>query len=119
VLGNNEQINQEANLSLFNIKMMTTRMTCESLKRGSEKLFPLFPFSNLFYLFLSFLFYQIQRLAKTNMYWKRRKENGGFGVREKIQMQMVKEIGITTGLPPSESFMFIVREQDCLHTFDD
>jgi hypothetical protein len=51
----------------------------EKGKRGSEKLFPLFPFSNLFYLFLNYLFYQMQRWAKTNMQWKRRKENGGFG----------------------------------------
>jgi hypothetical protein len=52
----------------------------EKGKRGSEMFFPLFPFSNLFYLFsIFFLFYQIQRCAKTNMQWKRRKENGGFG----------------------------------------
>jgi hypothetical protein len=63
----------------------------EKGKRGSEKLFPLFPFSNLFYLFLIFLFHQMQRWAKTNMQWKRRKENGGFGVWEKIKMQMVEE----------------------------
>jgi hypothetical protein len=43
----------------------------EKGKRGSGKLFPLFPFSNLFYLFLI--------LSNTNMQWKRRKENGGFG----------------------------------------
>jgi hypothetical protein len=30
-----------------------------------------------------------------------------------------KENGITIDLPPSESFTFIVREQDCLHTFED
>jgi hypothetical protein len=30
-----------------------------------------------------------------------------------------KENGITTGLPPGESFTFIVCEQDCLHTFED
>jgi hypothetical protein len=30
-----------------------------------------------------------------------------------------KENGITTGLPPGESFTFIVSEQDCLHTFED
>jgi hypothetical protein len=50
----------------------------EKGKRGSEKLFSLFPFSNLFYLFLNF-FYQMQRWAKTNMQWKMSKENGGFG----------------------------------------
>jgi hypothetical protein len=45
------------------------------------------------------------------------------GVREKIQMEMVKKGGktklVTTGLPPDESFTFIVHEQDCLHTFED
>jgi hypothetical protein len=25
--------------------------------------------------------------------------------------------GITTSLPPGESFMFIVHKKDCLHTF--
>jgi hypothetical protein len=34
-------------------------------------------------------------------------------------MQKGKGNGITTGLPPGESFTFIVREQDCLHTFED
>jgi hypothetical protein len=29
-----------------------------------------------------------------------------------------KENGITIGLPPGESFTFIVCEQDCLHTFE-
>jgi hypothetical protein len=30
-----------------------------------------------------------------------------------------KKNGITTGLPPDESFTFIVCEQDYLHTFED
>jgi hypothetical protein len=30
-----------------------------------------------------------------------------------------KENGLTTSLPPIESFTFIVHEQDCLHTFED
>jgi hypothetical protein len=51
----------------------------EKGKRGSEKLFPLFPFLNLFYLLFIFLFYEMQKWGKTNMQWKRRKENGGFG----------------------------------------
>jgi hypothetical protein len=42
--GNHEQRNQQENLPLFNIEMTTTQMTCETLKRGSEKLFPLFLF---------------------------------------------------------------------------
>jgi hypothetical protein len=32
---------------------------------------------------------------------------------------MTKRNGITTSLPPSESFTFIVREQECLHIFED
>jgi hypothetical protein len=52
-------------------------------------LFPLFPFSNLFYLFLNF-FIKCKGEQK-NMQRKRRKGNGGFGVREKIQMQMVEK----------------------------
>jgi hypothetical protein len=61
VQGNNEQ-NQQANLLLFNIKMMTTRMTCESLKRGRREVKSRFPFS--FFkslLFIFEFFYQIQR----------------------------------------------------------
>jgi hypothetical protein len=61
VQGNHEQRKQQVNLPLFNFKMTTTRMTCKSLKRGSEKLFPLFPFLNLFYLLFIFLFYEMQK----------------------------------------------------------
>jgi hypothetical protein len=68
VQGNHEQRNQQANLPLFNIEMMTTRMACEGLKRGSEKLFPLFPFSNLFYLFLNFLFILSNAKVSKNKY---------------------------------------------------
>jgi hypothetical protein len=54
------------------------------------------------------------------MQWKRIKENSGFGgERENSNANGGKEIGITTGLPPGESFTFIVRKQDCLHTFED
>jgi hypothetical protein len=54
------------------------------------------------------------------MQWKRRKENGGFGgERENLNANGEKENGITTGLPPGESFTFIVHEQDCVHTFED
>jgi hypothetical protein len=48
-------------------------------------------FKSLLFIFEFFWFYQMQRWAKTNMQWKRRKENGGFGVREKIQMQIVEK----------------------------
>jgi hypothetical protein len=44
-------------------------------------------------------------------------------VREKFKCKWWKkggkENGITTGLSLGESFMFIVHEQDCLHTFED
>jgi hypothetical protein len=57
------QRNQQANLPLFNIEMMTTGMT-----------------------------------------FKRKRKKGN---------------GITTGLPPGESFTFIVHEEDYLYTFED
>jgi hypothetical protein len=42
--------------------------------------FPFFLFQISFiYFWIFYLFYQMQRWAKTNMQWKRRKENGGFG----------------------------------------
>jgi hypothetical protein len=55
------------------------------------------------------------------MQWKRRKENGGFGGERENSYanggkKGGKENGIATGLPSGESFTFIVREQDCLHT---
>jgi hypothetical protein len=84
--------------------------------RGSEKLFPLFPFSNL----LIFFDFIKCKGEQTNMQWKRRKENGGFGgERENSNANGGKENGITTGLPLSESFTFVVCEQDCRHTFED
>jgi hypothetical protein len=65
VQGNHEQRNQQANLPLFNIKIMTTRMTCENLKRGSEKLFPLFPFFKSFFIyFLIFLILSNAKVSK-------------------------------------------------------
>jgi hypothetical protein len=67
-------------------------MTCESLKRGREKLFPLFPFSNLFYLFLNFFdFIKCKGEQKQICSGKGEKKMVDLGVREKIQMQMVKE----------------------------
>jgi hypothetical protein len=54
------------------------------------------------------------------MQWKRRKEYGGFGgERENSNANGGKENGITTSLPLSESFTFVVCEQDCRHTFED
>jgi hypothetical protein len=124
VQGNHEQRNQQANLPLFIIEMMTTRMTCKSLKRGCEKLFSLFSFSNLFYLFLNFLILSNANVSKKICSGKGEKKMVDLGVREKKFIckwwkKGGKGNGITIGLPPSESFLFIISEQDCLHTFED
>jgi hypothetical protein len=67
-------------------------MTCKSLKRGREKLFPLFPFSNLFYLFLIFFdFMKCKGGQKQICSGKGEKKMLDLGVREKIQMKMVEE----------------------------
>jgi hypothetical protein len=42
-----------------------------------------------------------------------------WGERENSNANGGKENGLTTSLPPIESFTFIVHEQDCLHTFED
>jgi hypothetical protein len=63
----------------------------EKGKRGSEKLFPLFPFSNLFYLFLFFYFIKYKGEQNQICSGKGEKKMVDLGVREKIQMQMVKE----------------------------
>jgi hypothetical protein len=42
-----------------------------------------------------------------------------WGERENSNANSGKENGITSGLPPSESFTFIVCKQDYLHTFED
>jgi hypothetical protein len=64
---------------------------------GSEKLFPLFP---LFKSLLFFYFIKCKGEQKTNMQWKRRKENGGFGdERENSNANGGKENGITTVHP--------------------
>jgi hypothetical protein len=54
--GNHEQRNQQVNLPLFSIEMMTTRMTCESLKRGRGEVKSGFPFLLFQISFISFLF---------------------------------------------------------------
>jgi hypothetical protein len=51
----------------------------EKGKRGSEKFVPLFPFSNLFYLFWIFFILSNAKVSKNKYERKRRKENGGFG----------------------------------------
>jgi hypothetical protein len=67
-------------------------MTCESLKRGSEKLFPLFPFSNLFYLFLIFFdFINCKGEQKQICSGKGENKMVDLLVREKIPIQMVEE----------------------------
>jgi hypothetical protein len=64
----------------------------EKGKRGREKLFPLFPFSNLFYLFLNF-FYFLKCKSEQKQICSRKGEKKmvDLGVREKNQMQIVKE----------------------------
>jgi hypothetical protein len=42
-------------------------------------------FKSLLFIFEIFWFYQMQRWAKTNMQWKSRKENGGFGFGGEIE----------------------------------
>jgi hypothetical protein len=57
-------------------------MTCESLKRGRGEVkscFPFFLFQISFIYFWIFFILSNAKLSKTNMQWKRRKENGGFG----------------------------------------
>jgi hypothetical protein len=58
VQGRHEQRNQQTNLPLFNIEMMATRMTCESLKRGTGEVkscFPFFSFQTLLFIFDFFI----------------------------------------------------------------
>jgi hypothetical protein len=61
----------------------------EKGKSESEKLFPLFPVSNLFYLF--FYFIKCKGEQKQICSGKGEKKMVDLGVREKIQMQMVEE----------------------------
>jgi hypothetical protein len=64
----------------------------EKGERGSEKLFPLFPFSNLFYLFLNFFYFiKCKDGQKQICTGKGEKKIVDLGVREKIQMQMMEE----------------------------
>jgi hypothetical protein len=63
VQGNHEQRNQQANLPLFNIKMTTTQMTCESLKRGRGEVKSCFPF---FLFQISFFIFFILSNAKVS-----------------------------------------------------
>jgi hypothetical protein len=65
----------------------------EKGKRRSEKLFPLFLFSNLFYLFFEFLFDFIKCNGEQKQICsgKGEKKMVNLRVREKIQMQMVEE----------------------------
>jgi hypothetical protein len=55
---------------------------------------------------------------------RRPKDSGGMNhhyktCKEIMSKESSKEIFLYTSLPPGESFKFIVREQDCLHTFED
>jgi hypothetical protein len=92
-------------------------------EKGKWKLVSPFSFfKSLLFLFL-FYFMKWKGEQKQISSGKRENKRVDLGVREKIQMKMVeeggKENGITTGLPPGKSFMFIVRKQNCLHTFED
>jgi hypothetical protein len=86
--------------------------------------FPFFLFSNLFYLFFNFSdFIKCKGEQKQICSGKGENKMVDLGLREKFKCKWwkkgEKENGITTGLPPGESFTFIVREQDYLHTFED
>jgi hypothetical protein len=63
----------------------------EKGKRGSEKLFPLFPFLNLCYLFFIFYFIKWKGEQKQICSGKGEKKMVDLRVREKIEMQMVEE----------------------------
>jgi hypothetical protein len=63
----------------------------ENGKRGSEKLFPLFPFSNLFYFFYFFDFIKCKGEQKQICSGKGEKKMVDLGVREKIQIPIVEE----------------------------
>jgi hypothetical protein len=76
----------------------------ETGKRGSEKLFPLFPFSNLLYFFIL----SNAKVSKNKYAVEKEKENGGFsGCERKLKCKWWKkdgkENGITIGLPPSKA----------------
>jgi hypothetical protein len=102
-------------------------MTCESLKRGRGELKSSFPFFlfQISYLLLNFLIILSNAKVSKNKYAveKEKREWWISGWEKEFKCKLWKkagkENGITTGLPPGESFTFIVREQDCLHTFED
>jgi hypothetical protein len=87
VQGNHEQRNQQANLHLFNIKIKTTQMICESLKRGRGAVKSCFPF---FFFQISF-FIKCKGEQKQICNGKGEKKMVDLWVREKNQMQMVKK----------------------------
>jgi hypothetical protein len=83
---NHEQRNQQANLPLFSIKMMTTRMTYKSLKRGRGEVKSCFPFFLLkisFIYFLFFYFIKCKGEQKQICSGKGEKKMVDLGVREK------------------------------------
>jgi hypothetical protein len=88
------QAKKPTSKSLFNIEMMTTWMTCESLKRGREEVkscFSFFLFQISFINFDFFYFIKCKGEQKQICGAKGEKKLVDLGVREKIQMQMVKE----------------------------
>jgi hypothetical protein len=92
VQGNHEERNQQANLPLFNIEMLTTQMTCESLRRGRREVkscYPLFLFQISFLNF--FYFIKCNGEQKQICSGKGEKKMVDLGVGDKIQMQIVVE----------------------------
>jgi hypothetical protein len=93
-------------------------------EEGKWKVVSPFSFSkSLLFIFQFFYFIKCKGEQKQICSGKGEKKMVDLRVREKIQIQMVEEgwkkIGITIGLPPGESFTFIVSEQDRLHTFEE
>jgi hypothetical protein len=74
--------------------MMTTQMTCESMKRGRgevKSLFPFFLFQISFIYFGFFYFIKCKGEQKQICNGEGEKKMVDLGVREKIQMQMLEE----------------------------
>jgi hypothetical protein len=85
VQGNHEQRNQQANLPLFNIEMMTTQMTCESLKWGRGEVKSCFPFFLFKSLLFIFDFIKCECEQKQICSGKGEKKMMGLWVREKFK----------------------------------
>jgi hypothetical protein len=95
-------------------------MTSESLKSGREEVKSCFPF---FLFQISFILSNAKVSRNKYAVEKEKRKWWIWGLERKFKYRWWKkggkENGITTGLAPGESFTFIVREQDCIHTFED